>query len=122
MNGFESLCDDILVIDPKIRFAGIYDRGDLYTKMQKGLESYLTLEETKMSVRQAFIRWKTRETYAPKTGNPIFVLGEYEKIYRITIPFGNDGLILVSMEKDIQPSEIAQKVIELQKKYIKVNN
>lgn len=119
---FDSLCDEILVIDPKIRFAGVYERGDLYGKMRKGVESYLTPDETKMAARQAFIRWKTRETHASKTGNPLFAIGVYEKMYRITISFGNNGLILISTETSCQPFEIAQKVMELLKKHITVNN
>lgn len=115
---FDSLCDDILGIDSKIRFAGVYDRGDLFTKMQKGVESLLTLEETKMAARQAFIRWKTRETHASKTGNPLYCIGVYEKMNSITIPFGNNGLVLVSMEKSLQVDEIAHKVIELLNKRV----
>ena len=118
---FDSLCDDIFGVDPKIRFVGIYERGDLHTKMREGMESFLTAEETKMAARQAFIRWKTREAYASKTGKPLFAIGVYEKMYRMTISFGVNSLILISTEKNAQPFEISDKVIELLKKHITVN-
>ena len=43
---YEKICDEVLGINKKIRYAGVYDYGELYDKKRKGLKSYLTREET----------------------------------------------------------------------------
>ncbi len=97
---YEKICNEILECDNKIRYVGIYDYGELYDKMRAGLKSHLSREETEMSLSQAVYRWSTRKKTADKIGKPIFALAKYEKIYRVTIPIGGAGLILISVELD----------------------
>ncbi len=94
------LVDEIMKINPKIRFVGIYRKGDYSTKLKEGLESYLNEEETKESMKQAIIRMNTRKLHAHKIGKTHYAIAKYDKISRITIPFGNDGLILITTESD----------------------
>ncbi len=79
---YEKICDEILECDKKIRYVGVYDYGELYDKMRPGLKSYLSREETELSLSQAVYRWSTRKKTAGKIGNPIFALAKYEKIFR----------------------------------------
>ena len=113
---YEKICNEILECDKKIRYVGVYDYGELYDKMKPGLKSHLSREETELTLSQAIYRWSTRKKTAEKIGNPIFALAKYEKIYRITIPIGGAGLILISTELDADVTKIVDKVLEIKKK------
>ena len=111
------MCDEVLECDKKIRYVGIYDYGELYDKMRQGLKSHLTREETEMSLSQAVYRWSTRKKTSDKIGKPIFALAKYEKIYRITLPIGGAGLILISTELNADVNSIVDKVLNIKNKY-----
>ena len=113
---YEKICDDILDCDSKIRYVGIYDFGELYDKMRE-VENYLSREETETSLSQAVYRWSTRKKTSEKIGKPIFALAKYEKIYRITIPIGGAGLILVSTELDVDVNSIVDKILKIKENY-----
>ncbi len=112
----EQFCNEILKINDKIRFTAIYDEGEFYHKMREGLDSYLTPEETENSLAQAVYRWASRKKAAPKLGEPIYSMAKYGKLYRITIPVGKAGLILVSTKLNVNVEEIVEKVRETRDK------
>ena len=112
---YEKICDEILKCDDKIRYVGIYDFGELYDKMKPGTSNYLSKEETELSLSQAVYRWATRKKTVSKIGKPIFAMAKYEKIYRITLPIGGAGLILISTELNANVNEIVDKILEIQK-------
>lgn len=114
---YEKICDAILECDKKIRYVGIYDFGELTDKTRPGLKSYLTKEETEMSLSQAVYRWSTRKKTNEKIGKPIFALAKYEKIYRITMSIKGAGLILVSTELDINVNEMVEKILKIKNKF-----
>ena len=114
---YEKICDDILECDKKIRYVGVYDYGELYDKTREGLQSHLSREETELSLSQAVYRWSTRKKTSEKIGKPVFALAKYEKIFRITIPIGGAGLILISTELDADVIEIVDKIIKIKNKY-----
>ena len=117
---YEKICDEILNCDNQIRYVGIYDYGELHDKMRTGISSYLTREETEVSLSQAIYRWSTRKKTVSKIGKPIFAMAKYEKIYRITIPIGGAGIILISTELNAKVSEIVDKVLAIQSKYSEI--
>ena len=117
---YEKICDEILNCDDKIRYAAIYDYGELYDKVRPGVESYLTREETEASLSQAIYRWSTRKKTIPKIGKPIFAMAKYEKVYRVTIPIGRAGLILVSLELNSDINLIIEKILKIQSKYSQI--
>ncbi len=49
-------------------------------------------------------------------GGPTYAMTKYGKVYRITIPAGKAGLILVSTELNVNIDEIMGKVIETRDK------
>ena len=114
---YEKICDEILECDKKIRYVGVYDYGELYDKMRPGLKSHLSREETELSLSQAIYRWSTRKKTVKKIGNPIFALAKYEKIYRVTVPIGGAGLILISAELDSDVIEIVDKILKIKNEY-----
>lgn len=107
---YQKICDEILNLDKNIRYVGVYDYGELYDKIRPGLQSYLTKEETETSLSQAVYRWSTRKKTTSKIGKPQFAMAKYEKIYRITLPLGGAGLVLVSTEINVEINEILEKL------------
>lgn len=118
---YEKICSDILNVSNKIRYVGIYDAGEFYHKLQKGTTSYLTNEETELSLSQAVYRWSTRKKMAPKIGKPLFSMARYEKVYRFTIPLNGASLILISLEPEGNPLEIVEKILELKEGILQKN-
>ena len=114
---YEKIRDEILECDKDIRYVGIYDYGEIYDKMKPGLKSHLSREETEMSLSQAVYRWSTRKKTADKIGKPIYALAKYEKIYRVTIPIGGAGLILISIELSADVNMIVEKIITIKNKH-----
>jgi len=114
---YDKICDEILECDKKIRYVGTYDYGELYDKMRPGLKSHLSKEETELSLSQAVYRWSTRKKTAGKIGKAIFALAKYEKIYRVTIPIGGAGLILITTELDVDIIKIVDKILKIKNKY-----
>jgi hypothetical protein len=114
---YEKICDEVLNCDNQIRYVGIYDYGELYDKMKPGVSSYLTREETEISLSQAIYRWSTRKKTVSKIGKPIYAMAKYEKIYRITIQIGGAGLILITTELKANLNDIVDKILAIQSKH-----
>ncbi len=114
---YEKICDEILECDKKISYVGVYDFGELYDKIRPGLKSHLSREETELSLSQAIYRWSTRKKTVEKIGKPMFALAKYEKIYRVTVPIGGAGLILITTELDVNVIEIVDKILKIKNKY-----
>jgi len=110
---YDKICDEILELSHNIRYAAVYDYGELHDKIRSGVKSHLTREETETSLSQAIYRWSTRKKTADKIGTPIYALAKYEKIYRITIPIGGAGLILITTELDIDVNQIVDKTLKI---------
>lgn len=114
---YEKICEMILECDKNIRYVGIYDYGELYDKMRPGLKSHLSREETEMSLSQAVYRWSTRKKTADKIGKPVYALAKYGKIYRVTVPIGGAGLILISVELDSDIIGIVEKILAVKSQH-----
>lgn len=115
---FNSLCKEILDLDPKVRFAAVCDdSGDIkYGGQRAGITNLLSPEETKRSNLQALARWSLRNSLSAKIGRGQYAMAVYDKIKRITIPLENDHLLLVTTEIDSNHNDIISKTLSLIKK------
>jgi hypothetical protein len=95
-----SLCKQILQLDKTIRFVGIANiEGKLVAQEYRvGLESFLTKEESELSVMQSIIRMGTRRVLEEKVGKTIYAFALYEKVKRATIPLGDSSILMVSFD------------------------
>jgi len=109
---YEKLCDEILKINDKIRFAGIYIEPRLYSKMKEGVSPYLTEQQSEKSLNQALYRWKGRMQFSEQIGFPVFSITKYQKVYRITMPF-EDGILGISTESDIEIGKVIDMILEI---------
>ena len=108
--------EEILKISPLIRFSAIYFEGEFYEKKRDGVETHLDSFETIESMSNAVLRMIQREKHSQKIGNVHYALVKYDKLNRVTIPLGKDGLIMFSTELKAGCELIAEKVIEFKKK------
>lgn len=115
---YEKFCDEVIKLDKKIRFVGIFNSHVRLIKMREGLQSYLSNEETKNSIIDTFSKWRTRQGLAKKLGEPLYAMAEYEKVKRITIPINDDGLILVSTEPSVNHETITKGILSIRDKYL----
>jgi hypothetical protein len=57
--------------------------------------------------------WKSRSQLAPKIGKGKYVLPEYEKIKRITMPLGERHLVYVTTELQANHDNIISEITSL---------
>ena len=115
---YDRVCKDILDLDPKVRFAGICDETGVtkYGGMREGITSHLSPEETQKSNHLAMGRWGLRTALEHKTGKGKYSMTEYEKMKRITIPFDDNYLLLITTEVEADHGSIINSALRLIKK------
>ncbi|MEE8132327.1 MAG: hypothetical protein V3T40_01995 [Nitrososphaerales archaeon] len=112
---YKSVYEDVVKIDPKIRFVTIFDTDGkiAYTGHPEGVRNLLTPDESKRSLEQAGAIWKLRKELEPKIGKGLYVLAVYEKIKRITMPLDDKHLIYVTTESDVDHKKLMDSLITL---------
>jgi hypothetical protein len=110
---YRKLYQDILELDPHIRLITICDQNGkvAYSEHRTGVHNLLTQKESKKSLELAINAWRTRGELSPKIGKGKYVLAEYEKLKRITMPLANDAenhLLYITTE----PQADHEKIIE----------
>ncbi|MFL6423628.1 MAG: hypothetical protein ACJ71R_08550 [Nitrososphaeraceae archaeon] len=104
--------EDIMNSDPKIRLVTICDSNGkiMHSGHREGVQNLLSPEESKKSLELAVNSWKTRSQLAPKIGKGKYVLAEYEKLKRITMPLGDEHLLYITTEPEADHSRIIERV------------
>ena len=112
---YKRIYEDIMNSDPKIRMVTICDTNSkiMHSDHRKGVQNLLTPEESKKSLELAVNSWKIRSQLAPKMGKGKYVLAEYEKIKRITMPLGDENLLYITTEPEADHSKIIDNVRRL---------
>ncbi|HEY5630717.1 MAG TPA: hypothetical protein VI278_13685 [Nitrososphaeraceae archaeon] len=113
---YKRIYNDIMNIDPKIRLVTICDNdGNIMCSVHReGVKNLLTPEESKKSLELAVNAWKTRTALAPKIGKGKYVLAEYEKIKRITMPLDDKHLLYVTTEVECDHSALIDRIQRLE--------
>ncbi len=116
---YNSLNSDILKLNSKIRYAGIYQTGNIqiWEKIQKGITRYFDKEKTNDTLIHAYMRWRTRQNDSPIIGQPLYSITKYAKINRLTIPVNSKALLMVNSEPELELHEIINDITDLIKKY-----
>jgi hypothetical protein len=117
---YGKLCSELLEMNEKVRYVGVYNSfsGDVYEKIQGGIERHFDKDQTKKSMTQAIMRWKTRKHFASEIGEPEFSMTKYAKVNRVTMACGKDGLLMFSTEIDVHLCDIIGDIEKVVKKYI----
>ena len=122
---FDDFCENVIDLDPKIRFAGISD-GDgtiegFYER--KGLKPFMKPEERAQYAITAATRQYTRLRWEYLLGKIIYASSHYSKITRATIPIADENsrlahVLLLSFDSNADDFHqiITKKIIPLIKK------
>ena len=104
---FQKTHSDIINLHPKIRMVTICDSSGkiMFSDHKPGVTNLLTPDESKKSLEMAVNAWKTRTQLANKIGKGHYVLAEYDKIKRITMPLG-EHLLYITTEVEADHSRI----------------
>ncbi len=116
---YSKLCNELLDSNENIRYVGIYNSysGDVYEKMQNGTVRHFDKDQTKKSMTQAIMRWKTRKQFSSEIGEPEYAMTRYEKVNRITMACGKDGLLMFSTEVDVHLCDIIDDALKMVKRH-----
>ncbi|MFL6486118.1 MAG: hypothetical protein ACJ71D_05325 [Nitrososphaera sp.] len=97
---YQKLYQDIMGLDRNIRMVTICDIDGkiMFSDHRPGVGNLLTPDESRNSLEMAVNAWKSRSHLASKIGKGKYVLAEYEKVKRITMPFGDSHLVYVTAE------------------------
>jgi hypothetical protein len=103
-----NLCKQILQLDKTIRFVGIASiEGKLIAQeYREGVQSFLTKEESELSVLQSIIRMGTRKVLEEKVGKTIYAFALYEKVKRASMPLGDSNILMVSFDIEANHEDI----------------
>jgi hypothetical protein len=112
---YEKLCNDILQLDSKVRFAGVCDNtGEIRNGgLREGIKSFLTDEEYKNANLISLERWKLHNRLADRIGKARYAMEEYEKVKQITMALGDEHLLLISTEVDADHGKIIESAIQI---------
>ena len=113
---YQKLQADIMNIDSKIRLVTICDINGkvMSSDHRQGVKNLLSTEESKESLELAANSWKIRSKLTSKIGKGKYVLAEYEKIKRITMPLGDNHLLYVTTEPEADHSNIINRIRNLE--------
>lgn len=117
---YGKLCNELLDSNEKIRYVGVYNSfsGEVYERMQNGITRHFDKDQTKKSMTQAIMRWKTRKQFSAEIGEPKYAMTQYQKVNRVTMACGKDGLLMFSTETDVHLCNIIDDVTALVDRYV----
>ncbi|WKT57822.1 hypothetical protein QVH35_11065 [Candidatus Nitrosotenuis chungbukensis] len=104
----KEICEQILYSHSKVRSASICeDNGVIICSEQKNdNESLLSREEGHASLIQATARFFNRKIHDGGFGQTLFSLTMHEKIARVAIPLTSKHVILMSIENDVNHTDL----------------
>lgn len=114
---YQKVHRDIMNLDPNIRLVTICDtNGNIkFSDHKPGVVNLLSPVDSKWSLDLAVNSWKGRSKLASRIGRGRYVLAEYEKIKRITMPFGQDHLVYITTEVTADHAKIISGVQSMTK-------
>ena len=92
----------ILEANKNVRYACICDSDGkiLWNSRRNDIQSLISLEDTKDSLKRALENWKERDKLTAKIGRGRYAIVDYEKLKRVTVPLRNNHLLYVHVEGD----------------------
>lgn len=112
---YKSLFDKVMGIDPKIRFATIFDMNGkvLLSAHREGVQNLLSTEESQKSLQLAINAWKSRNEVSDKIGKGKYALVEYEKLKRITLPLDSEHILYITTDVEADHASIIHRALRL---------
>jgi len=107
-----SAVNRILGMSPSIRVVTICDNNGkvVYSAHSKRVKNVLSATESRASLRNAAQAWKGRRSLARKLGSCKYVVAEYARIKRITMPAGRNNILFVSTTAAFDHNKVIRRV------------
>lgn len=111
---YGKICESVLSIDPKIRFAGIInERGRLVAGgMRENVEPLESEKDDEMIFMELALRVKMRKEFDKQLGPVNFAMASRERALAISVLINEDILYVVS-EPDSDYGVLPKKIIEI---------
>lgn len=111
---YAKICDSILALDPKIRFAGVInERGRLVAGGQKkNVEPLESEKDDEMIFMELALRVKMRKEFDKQLGQVNFAMASRERALAISIIINDDILYVVS-EPDTDYGVLPKKILDI---------
>jgi len=107
-----TLAQKILKTSKAVRYVSVVSlNGKLVISAhRRTVKTTLSKAESKASLLMAARGWKQRKALAKKIGRCKYVLAEYDRVKRITLPAGKNHLIYLTTDPKANHSAIINKV------------
>ena len=111
---YTKICNSILSIDPKIRFAGVInERGRLVAAgMKDNVEPLESEKDDEMIFMELALRVKMRKEFDKQLGPVNFAMASRERALAISVIINDDILYIVS-EPDADYGSLPKKILEI---------
>ena len=107
---YSLLCNEILKLDSKIGFVGIFNsKGESISEKNRDAPSLLSADEEKMLVNYTFDGWRHLQNLEYRLGKARTSVSKHEKVTLISLYLDSD-LLLLSIEPDYNYPEIIKKI------------
>jgi len=111
---YTKICDDVMSLDPKIRFAGVInERGRLVAGgMKENVEPLESEKDDEMIFMELALRVKMRKEFDKQLGCVNFAMASRERALAISAIINDDILYVVS-EPDADYGILPKKILEI---------
>jgi hypothetical protein len=108
----ERFLNSVMHVSGNIRYVMIYDlKGNTILKRKMdGVSDHLTEEENKIAIKHTIESWNFRNTLSEKIGKAEYTLQVYENLMRAILPFGEELLLIVTLDNEGKPNEIIDRI------------
>jgi len=108
----DTLATKILKSSKSIRYVTIASLNGkvLISAHKKTVKTALSKAESRQSLQMAARSWKQRRTLAKKIGRCKYVIAEYDRVKRITLPAGKNHLIYITTDPKANVTSMINKV------------
>ena len=108
----DTLAAKILKSSKSIRYVTIASLNGkvLISEHRKSVKTALSKSESRASLMMAARSWKQRKSLAKKIGRCKYVIAEYDRVKRITLPAGKNHLIYITTDPKANVSSLIKRV------------
>ena len=108
----DTLAAKILKSSKSIRYVTIASLNGkvLISAHRKTVKTTLSKAESRQSLMMAARSWKQRKTLAKKIGRCKYVIAEYDRVKRITLPAGKNHLIYITTDPKANVMPMINKI------------
>jgi hypothetical protein len=107
-----TLTERTLKASPSIRYATVANLNGkiIFSAHPRSVKTTLSKAESRQSIAMAARAWKTRKQLARKLGRCKYVVAEYDRVKRITLPAGKNHILYVTTTPSANHTRIIQRI------------